>query len=208
MPPTPEEVAAAAAAAKEAADKAEADRVAAEEAARAARQAEEEKLPDAVKADLAAARKAATDAATEATAAIARATAAETALKAKNDAELSELERAQNRTRELEESMAAATQRERDSAVRYEVAIHAGKLNLHDAETAHTLLDLTKVEFNEAGRPTNVETLLTELVAAKPFLVKPKGAEGIDPTPDGKDKPMSDEERTKLAGGRAFRARL
>lgn len=204
MPPTPEEEAAAAAAAQESI-RVEAERVAAEEAAR---QAAEAALPDAVKAELAAARKAANDARTEAAAAAARATAAETALKAKNDAELSELERAQNRTRELEESMAASSQRERDSAVRYEIAIHAGKLNLHDAETAHALLDLTKVEFNEAGRPTNVEALLTELVAAKPFLVKAKGADGIDPTPDGKDKPMTDEERTKLAGGRAFRARL
>lgn len=166
-------------------------------------------LPEPVKAQVKAAKKAAREARAAARAAEERAAAAEARLKEKDEADLSELERAQNRATEAEAAAESARQTARSTALRYEVAVATNKLNFHDADTAFRLLDESAVQWDEAsGTPTNVEALLKALAKERPFLVKSKAEGGVDPTPDGKDKPQSDEEIRKQAGNRLARTRL
>jgi len=165
-------------------------------------------LPEAVRAQLQAARKAARDAKAEARAATQRAADAEAKLKDKEDADLSELERAQHRATEAEAAADAARASAKETALRYEVAVLTNKLNLHDADTAYRLLDASTVEWGDDSRPTNVEALMKALVKERPFLVKAKAEGGVEPTPDGGDKPASDDEIRKQAGNRLARTRL
>lgn len=165
-------------------------------------------LPEAVKAQLKAARKSARDASAAARAAEQRAAAAEAALKDKNDAELSELERAQARAAEAEAAAEAAQASAKETALRYEVQVQANKLNLHDADTAYRLIDAADVTWGDDNRPTNVEALMKALVKERPFLARSKAEGGVDPTPGGNDKPPSDDEIRKQAGNRLARARL
>lgn len=155
-----------------------------------------------------AARKAERDAKAALRAANKRAEEAEAALKARQDAELSDLERAQAEAKEANDRATAAEQRQRDTVLRLAVTVEANKLNLHDPEVAHRLLDLGEVEYDDAGAPTNVEALMKALAKAHPYLVKGKASSDVEPSPDGHDKPPSDEELRKQAGNRLHRARL
>lgn len=169
--------------------------------------ADESRLPEGARLALAKARQDARDAQKAARDSKKRADDLEEAERLRAAAELSELDREKARADAAEAAAAASAATARATAVRYAVAIEAGKQNLHDAETAYALLDQGAVEFGPDGAPTNVAALVTALVAEKPFLVKPKGALNVDPSPEGDDKPPSREEIEKLARGRIDRPR-
>lgn len=129
-------------------------------------------------------------------------------LKEHEDAQLSELERFKKKAEELEAQAQKADQARKDTALRYEVAIHAAKANLHNPEIAHRLIDLGKVEYGEDGSPSNVEALMAELVKANPYLVKGTASNDVPKTPDGNHGRPTDEEIRKQAGNRLYRPRL
>jgi len=60
------------------------------------------------------------------------------------------------------------------------VAVHAGRLNIIDAEAAVKLLDRTMLEVDEEGNPKNVEAALRELIKERPYLA-PKAPASVPP---------------------------
>jgi hypothetical protein len=61
------------------------------------------------------------------------------------------------------------------------VAVHAGRLNIIDAEAAVKLLDRSKLELDEEGNPKNVEAALRDLIAERPYLA-PKAPTNVAPS--------------------------
>lgn len=57
-----------------------------------------------------------------------------------------------------------------EARVTNEVLKQSSKLNVIDIDAASKLLDASRIEYDESGSPTNVDTLLKELVKARPWL--------------------------------------
>jgi len=92
-------------------------------------------------------------------------------LKQRDEEKMTETERMRLRLSELEKEL---TQRElliREHTLRYETMLRARELGIIDPDAAYRLLDLAEVEYDESGRPANIERLLRELVRKRPFLV-------------------------------------
>jgi len=92
-------------------------------------------------------------------------------LKQRDEEKLSETERMRRRLSELEREL---TQRElliREHTLRYETMLRARELGIIDPDAAYRLLDLAEVEYDETGRPLNLERLLRDLVRKRPYLV-------------------------------------
>jgi hypothetical protein len=88
----------------------------------------------------------------------------------------------QRRTKRLDELEAEKVGWERErQQLRIEQAVArlTTKLKLVDVETVVRLVDPAKVEFDDAGQPTNVEDVVKVLIVDKPFLV----SAGTAPTP-------------------------
>lgn len=132
----------------------------------------------------------------------------ETADNKRKQAELSELELAQARLKELETQISTAAKAHQDQVLRYEVMLKASAMNVVDPEAVVRLLDVSSLEFDDDGRPTNVEKALKDLLKAKSYLVKlpdPSGAApntnaraGNDTTKDAKAKEEELRRRFKL----------
>lgn len=93
-------------------------------------------------------------------------------LKKRKDAELSEQERQAARLKELEEQVAQAANLQaahKAERTRYEVMLAAGKMRV-DPELAGRLIDPAAVEYDTAGKPSNVEALIKDLVKRWPHL--------------------------------------
>lgn len=103
----------------------------------------------------------------------------EAAVKKQEEAKLSETERLQQRLAELEKEQAEWQRERQERTLKYEVMLAAGKLGIVDAEAAYKLLDLSAIEFDEDGNPTNIEKALRDLIAKRPYLA---GAAGGSPT--------------------------
>ena len=95
----------------------------------------------------------------------------ERALKQHEEEKLSETERLRLRLAELEKELGEREVRMREHTLRYETMLRARELGIVDPEAAYRLLDLAEVEYDETGRPTNLERLLRELVRKRPYLV-------------------------------------
>jgi len=92
-------------------------------------------------------------------------------LKQRDEEKMTETERMRLRLSELEKEL---TQRElliREHTLRYETMLRAREMGIVDPDAAYRLLDLAEVEYDESGRPANIERLLRELVRKRPFLV-------------------------------------
>jgi hypothetical protein len=99
-------------------------------------------------------------------------------LKAIEDAQLSETEKAKNRVTELETALNAEKSARKQALIEREIAMNARRLNLVDEEAALRLLDQNKIEF-DGDNPKNIATLLEDLVKAKPYL---RGTAGTSST--------------------------
>lgn len=55
-------------------------------------------------------------------------------------------------------------------AMRYEVQLHATRLNIVDPTDAMKLIDASQIEYDDDGAPKNIGQVLQALVAAKPYL--------------------------------------
>jgi hypothetical protein len=90
---------------------------------------------------------------------------------AKADADkLTETERLQKQASDLQSKYDSDTTALTERIMRYEVERLAGKLGIIDPDAAAQLIDWDALEFNENGMPTNAETLLKDLLKAKPYL--------------------------------------
>lgn len=100
----------------------------------------------------------------------------ETAELARQQAQMSEAEKAVAAQKALTDKIAQYEQQVqtlRQETVRYEVMLAAQGLAVIDLDAAYRLLDVGSLEFDEAtGKPTNVEKALKDLIKAKPYLVK------------------------------------
>ena len=94
----------------------------------------------------------------------------EAKVKADQDAKLSEAERLQNRLAELEREQAMYQQERQERTVRYEVMLAASRLGCVDPEAAFQLLDWASLEFEDDGKPKNVDKALADLLAKRPYL--------------------------------------
>ena len=85
-------------------------------------------------------------------------------------AKLTEQERLQKHAADLQSKYDADTAALTERIVRYEVERQASKLNIVDPDAAAKLIDWSSLEYDEDGTPTNAETLLKDLLKARPWL--------------------------------------
>lgn len=57
-----------------------------------------------------------------------------------------------------------------EARINNEVFKQASKLNIIDVDAASKLIDASRIEYDDAGSPTNVDALLKELAKARPWL--------------------------------------
>lgn len=99
----------------------------------------------------------------------------EAAEAARQQAQMSEAERATAAARKLNEELAARDQhiaKLQEQSIRYEVMLAAQAMQIVDPDAAFALMDRGSLEIGEDGRPKNVETALKALVKTKPYLVR------------------------------------
>ena len=99
----------------------------------------------------------------------------ESKVKADEEAKLTEQEKLQRRLAELERKEAEYQQALQARTLEYEVKLQASRLGIVDPEAAFRLLDLAQIEFDDDGKPANLEKILKELVGKKPYLVVSSG---------------------------------
>lgn len=58
-----------------------------------------------------------------------------------------------------------------ESRINNEVFKQSNKLNIIDIDAASKLIDASRIDYDESGNPTNIDSLLKELVKARPWLV-------------------------------------
>lgn len=108
-----------------------------------------------------------------------------TTAKEQREAELSETQKLQAKVAELEK-LAETQKRERqETMTRFMVEAAAGKLGVVDTEAAFKLLEPEALTYNEAGEPTNVEQVVKDLIARKPFLAAAGSTSAANP-PSGR----------------------
>jgi chemotaxis protein histidine kinase CheA len=106
----------------------------------------------------------------------------EQTVKQHEEAKLSETERLQKRLAELEREQAAWQRERQERTLKYETMLAASRLGIVDPEAAYRLLDMSKLEFDEDGNPTNLDKALQELLKAKPYLAGYPAASSGSPT--------------------------
>lgn len=112
---------------------------------------------------------------------------AEEAARARQEAELSDLERATARAKQLEDQNTALTATLRTLALENTVTTHAQQLGIIDPAAAMALMNQQTVEWGDDGRPDpeSVTAALRALVEAKPYLArKPPISTGAPANPD------------------------
>lgn len=108
-------------------------------------------------------------------------------LKAKA-ARLDELEAAQKSELEKTQDKLAALERERDdarlaaqeTALRSSIIAEAAKKNVVDPDAVLALVDRSSLEFDSDGSPKNVESVVSALLDAKPYLTGKNGGGSAD----------------------------
>lgn len=87
----------------------------------------------------------------------------------------SELEKAQARIIELEKKAADADTRAQEHLLRAKVIAEAAKKDVVDPDAAFALLDRSTLEIGNDGAPTNIAEAMEQLLEARPYLVAPSG---------------------------------
>lgn len=99
-------------------------------------------------------------------------------LKAIEDKDKSETERATAAAKDASEKLAAAEARLAEERIGRIVERAASKMGFHDPDDAYRLIDRRAVEMDDDGEPKNVDALLKKLAEAKPHLVKTDDGDG------------------------------
>ena len=100
--------------------------------------------------------------------------------RAAEDANKSELAKAQERAAELEKQLADAAEKQKALMTQNDIAAKAAKLGIIDPDAAYKLLNRSELEYGDDGAPTNTETLLVALLKEKPYLAG-GGASAMNP---------------------------
>lgn len=108
--------------------------------------------------------------------ALKRAEAAEKKLKEREDAERSDLEKAQARATELEEKLKSYEQRERESALRAQVAEVAKKIGAYYPEDVYVLVH-EDLEVGDDGKVRNADAVVKSLKQNRPALFQRQTAD-------------------------------
>ena len=87
------------------------------------------------------------------------------------EASKSELQKAQERAAELEKRIEAEAAMRKEMATSHEVATTANKLGIVDSDVAYRLIDKESIEYDDKGKPSNIEALLKKLPQDKPYLL-------------------------------------
>lgn len=122
--------------------------------------------------------------------------AAKKKLKDREDAELSETERLRLEVESLKKDRERVVQERQ--AMRDEQAIFAAAVK-HQAvkpQLIVRLIDVSALEHDEDGKPTNAESLVKELLKDEPYLKGEAGAQGVPGTPRASGQP-GHEDRVK-----------
>lgn len=108
----------------------------------------------------------------------------EAAMKEREEADLSETEKAKRRVIELEEQMSVTQQRARDAALRADITAAASKFGIVDVDAAARLLNRDDIEYDDADGWVGVEDALRALTHDRPWLVstQPTPGTGANPT--------------------------
>lgn len=92
-------------------------------------------------------------------------------------AKLSDQEKQQLAQKKIEQQLAEHQSQNSDllrqlqeARINNEVYKNASKLNIIDIDAASRLIDASRIDYDEAGSPTNIDVLLKELVKARPWL--------------------------------------
>jgi hypothetical protein len=127
----------------------------------------------------------------------------EAAEQARADADKSAEERAAERIKALETDLASERAERRTMALQVATIGVARKLGFRDPDLAHRLLSTDEIEFDEGGKPRNVEALLTAISKQHPYLVSGTADYGGGPrgTPPGSGDDMN--ARIRRQAGRA-----
>lgn len=109
----------------------------------------------------------------------------EAQLKARDEAEMSEQEKAQRRMLELEQQVEATEARLREAQLRQDVTTVAARLGVVDADAAYRLLDTTGLTWDEAeSKWEGVSDAVAALVEEKDYLVgKPPASSSAPANP-------------------------
>lgn len=100
--------------------------------------------------------------------------------RAAEDANKSELAKAQERAAELEKQLADAAEKQKALMTQSDITAKAAKLGIIDPDAAYKLLNRSELEYGDDGAPTNTETLLVALLKEKPYLAG-GGASAMNP---------------------------
>lgn len=88
----------------------------------------------------------------------------------RDDADKSELQKAVEKTAQLEKERESWQSKQKETAAQYDVALKAAKLGIVDPDAAWKLLDRSALEYGADDKPTNTEALLQGLLKDKPYL--------------------------------------
>ena len=86
------------------------------------------------------------------------------------EAQNSEMQKLQEREKKKKKQLADAAEKQKALMTQSDITAKAAKLGIIDPDAAYRLLDTSKLEYDEAGQPTNSEALLTGLLKDKPYL--------------------------------------
>jgi phage-related minor tail protein len=107
---------------------------------------------------------------------------AEDALKAREDADLTEAQKVAKERDDFKAQLEAERLRGKQLTVREKAKDLAYKLGIVDADVAYRLLDTEAIEYDANGEPTNLEDLLKALLAEKSYLAgKPRPSGSGEP---------------------------
>lgn len=90
--------------------------------------------------------------------------------KARKEAEMSELQKAQERAAELEKQLAASAEANKAIALQADITTKAAKIGIVDPDAAYKLLDKGAIDYSDDGKPTNTEDLLMKMLKERPYL--------------------------------------
>lgn len=100
-------------------------------------------------------------------------------------AEMTELQKLQQKTEQLEKEKKASEDRLIQTLIRSAIVEKASALNFVDPSDAVALLDKSKLTVDDEGKVDGLDDALKELLKAKPHLVK--RAPGLGPTNPGQN---------------------
>ncbi|WP_427110925.1 phage scaffolding protein [Lysinibacillus xylanilyticus] len=129
-------------------------------------------------------------------------------------AELSEVEKAQEQAKQFEEQLSTLTAQleaerntSRQQAIKNEFIKVASSANIIDIDAAMALSDLSTVEIGEDGKVNGIDDVIKSLVEHKPYLVAKKQTQAIGTATNGGSGGQSEKTAEQLLADAAEKAR-